>query len=512
MARFRRIAAVAGVAVIAGAMGGMPARADSPEVFSGSAAGTALDLAVLGKQATLGASSAKADSTGKAEAKGAGVLTSTNELVDSTLALNSTEKVATASGGSSDVKPKSCGTEVKTVAPLPEAVTLGLACSAASATSGAAPSATGEGSVADAGVDATAVVKAVTDMIETVEEKTGTDVPADITEIGGTVAGLLQPVCDAVQDNAGKDVACAAQTTVEDLIDSVLTTKTLEIGAGSTTSSVKTTDAAVISSATASGAVVKILPLPQVDGLPSSKPVVTITVGEANASATYDRGAGKASGDADPAVVRVSFNSVLTDALEAELGDDLDALLPDGVSLTNIVITPNTLLGLQDAIDDAIGDGVAGVVEPCEDGRAICILKGTPLESRIYLATSSVKTNPDGSVVATADAVRMDLATGVKFDEVINTVNATAGTDLRSPGVRLALAGVQAGVGGSPAQVTPTTQPPANPTPTPTPELSRTLPPAELPRTGGTPWIPLVGATVLSLAVLGRRVAAKATR
>lgn len=483
---------------------GAPARADSPEVFQGSAAGTALDLAILGKQVTLGASAAKADSTGKAEAKGAGILTSTNATVDGALGLKSTEKVATAANGSTDEKAKTCGRSISIEGI--DALSVGLACSAAKAVSGTAPSATGEGSVAEAGVDASSVIQTLITRVESVAGPLPENVKDGVMEIGGTVAGLLDPVCAATQSTS--DVVCAAQTTVEDLVTSVLKTKTLEVGVGTTTSSVDTTAGSVTSKASASGAVIKLLPLPQVNGLPSTKPVVTITVGEANASATYDRAKGGATGTADPAIVRISFNTALTDALEDELGQKLDDLLPEGVSLTNIVIKPSTLLDVQ----ETLGNGVPTVIEPCEDGKAVCILKGTPLESKIWLASSSVKTNPDGSVVATADAVRMELATGVAFDNLLNTVNGAnstiAGLGLKGPGVRLALAGVEAGVGGKPAEVTP----PTTVAPSPTPEQSRTLPPAELPRTGGTPWIPMIGATALALAVIARRAAAKATR
>src|SRR5687768_3594661 len=167
MARIRRLAAVVGVAALAGSLVGGPARASSPEVFQGSAAGTALDLAILGKQVTLGASAAKADSTGKAEAKGAGVLTSTVDKVDTTLGLNNTEKVATASAGSTDVKPKTCGKPIALSGI--DALSVGLACSAASATSSPAPSAKGEGSVAEAGIDASTVIDQLIDVVKTVE-------------------------------------------------------------------------------------------------------------------------------------------------------------------------------------------------------------------------------------------------------------------------------------------------------------------------------------------------------
>ncbi|MDQ3758192.1 MAG: hypothetical protein M3394_10130, partial [Actinomycetota bacterium] len=366
MVKIRRLAAIVGAAALAGAVVGGPARADSPEVFQGSAAGTALDLSILGKQVTLGSSSAKADSTGSAQSKGAGVLTTTDKAVDDALTLKSTEKVATASGSTvtTDDKAKSCGT----TGPVEiEALTLGLACSSATATSGPSPSATGAGSVAEAGVDATTVINTIIETIETVEDTSDQDLSAvkdGITQIGGTVAGLLDPVCEAAQgqptaqEHGADDLACAATTTVQDLVTSVLKTKTLEVGVGATTSSVDTTDSSVTAKANASGAVVKLLPLPQVNGVPSTQPVVTITVGEANASATYDRGKGSATGKADPAIVRISFNTVLTDAL----ADNLDDSLPAGLSLSNIVLTPKTLLD----IEAELGDGVEGVIEPCE--------------------------------------------------------------------------------------------------------------------------------------------------
>src|SRR5687767_14794241 len=185
MARIRRLAAVVGAAALAGAIVGAPARADSPEVFQGSAAGTALDLAILGKQVTLGASGAKADSTGNAEARGAGILTSTDATVDGALGLQSTEKVATAANGSTDEKAKTCGRSISLEGL--DALSIGLACSAAKAVSGTAPSATGEGSVAEAGVDASSVIQHLVTTVEGVAGPLPEDVKDGVMEIGGTV-------------------------------------------------------------------------------------------------------------------------------------------------------------------------------------------------------------------------------------------------------------------------------------------------------------------------------------
>ncbi|HVF75327.1 MAG TPA: hypothetical protein VM938_09780 [Acidimicrobiales bacterium] len=454
MARIRRIAAVLGVAALAGAVATGPAQADSPEVFSGSAAGSALDLSVLGKQATFGVSAAQANSTGAAKARGIGQATTTVAAIDSVVGTYGSDKTATATAGTSETKAKSCQ-PADLAEELPDFINVGLVCSAAAASGkDGAPSASAEGSVAEASLDAELVVQ---------------QLPVDTGVIGGTLAGVLDPVCATLA------TACPATTTVKDLVESVLKTQTLDIALGKSTSSVTTAAGTVTSNATAAGAVIKILPLPQVDGLPATEPVVTITIGEATATAVYDRTTGKATPTVDPALVRIEFNTTLTDSLD----------------LTEIVLKPTDLLKLNDIIGSLPAQSKP-VVNVCDDGRAVCILENTPLESRIYLATGSAKVNEDGSATAVADAVRVDLLMGLT--ELL-------GGESDSPGVRLALAHAEAGVGGKPAQVDEVPE-----------ELPRGDAPVELPRTGGLPMVPFLGAGLLSLAVVLRRATAKATR
>lgn len=102
-------------------------------------------------------------------------------------------------------------------------------------------------------------------------------------------------------------------------------------------------------------------------------------------------------------------------------------------------------------------------------GISETILAGTPLESTITVAAGRTVTNADGTVSAIADGVRLQLLKGV------------------SGGIDLALAHAEAGVGGTVAVATPI------------------VTNVELPRTGGTPWIPVAGLGVLGLAVLVRR-------
>lgn len=101
-------------------------------------------------------------------------------------------------------------------------------------------------------------------------------------------------------------------------------------------------------------------------------------------------------------------------------------------------------------------------------GVSQTILAGTPLESDIIVAAGRTVTNADGTKSAIADGVRLNLLKGL------------------SGGIELALAHAEAGAGGTLAG------------PAPAPNV-------ELPRTGGTPWMPLVGAGVLAAAVLVRR-------
>lgn len=472
MARIRRLAALVGAVALSGAFVTGPARADSPEVYSGSAAGTALDLALLGNQASFGVSAAKANSSGVARAQGAGWLSTTVDALDDVVGAYQSNRVADAATANPDVKARECvAPDLPDAITIPDFVNLGLVCGSAEASNqNGVQNAKAEGSIAELAVNAeTQVPDAVSDL-----------------NIGETLAGLLQPICDNLK--AVSNVGCDAQTTVEDLVTSVLETKTLDVKIGTSNSSVTTTAGAVTAHGDAAGAVIKILPLPQVNGLASSEPVVTITVGSAKATATYDRSTGKATPEADPAIVRIKFNTVLTDSLE----------------VPEIVIAPQTLVEVGDLINKTLADVsptlATTLITVCEDGAAVCILNGTPLASKIWFAGKSVKTNEDGSVSARATAVRAELLTNLP--EL--TSNMVTG-----PGVVLGLAQAEAHVGGKPAEVT-IQKDPGNPEPPL--ELPRGDVPLELPRTGGFPMLPMAGAGMLSLAVLLRRAVAKATR
>jgi hypothetical protein len=404
MRTIRRLAAAAGAITMAGASVTSPASAQTatPESYMGSAAGTALDLTVLSlPKITLGVSTAKATSLLTAVGEGAGSLGLTGATVRA-------EVVNTGS----ITQPNTCAVPLGVAGLL----NVGLACGTASAaiSNNNSPTASGEGSVAAIDVSGQNLLNSVAPITDTVS---------------GTVGTALTTVCGVLA------LTCPITGTVGDVLDSVLETKTLELAAGKSTSSVVTEAGKVTASAVSTGAEIKLLPVPELAGVVSTEPLVTIIVGQAKATAVYDRATGTSTPTVDPALVRVRLNSLLA----TTLGLPAEISIPIGTSL----IVPGTA--------------------------------GTPLETEIVAAAGRTVTNADGTVTAFADAVKVHALKGI------------------SGGILLSLASAEAGVGGKVAVAAP----PA--------------PAAELPRTGGTPWIPLAGMSVLGLAVLVRRLSVRAS-
>jgi hypothetical protein len=431
MQRIRRLAAIAGVTALAAAFVAGPANADTAEVYVGSAAARGFHVSVVSPvdgsvaAATLGAASASVDSTIKASSQGAGQITP---------ALPATVRSATATKGSPAVgSDKACALaeDLGAVEQLKGIIDLGLACGDATATTANdLPVATAEGSVVGLTVDGQTALTKLTDAL-----------PVDI---GDTLSGVLGTVCDTLKE------ACPATTTVQDLVTSILKTRTLDVSVGKSTSSAVTDAAKITSTASASGATVKILPLPQVNGLPSTEPLATIEISSAKATAVYDRAAGKTlTPTFDPAIARVKFNTVLTQTL----------------GLNEFVVP----VGAQ------------------------TILKGMPFESDIIVGAGQVVHNNDGTDGAVADGVKLHL-----FKPL-----GESSPGALDGGITIELAHAEAGVAG---------QAPTHTTVT-VPDLPRggDVPVAkELPRTGGTPWIPFAGVGVLAIAVLFRRASLRA--
>ena len=178
------------------------------------------------------------------------------------------------------------------------------------------------------------------------------------------------------------------------------------------------------------------------NALPNSAPLAEIQIGSSSSQVVYNRRTGVATPTVDPALVRVIVNPL-----------------------------PTTGLGQQTL-----------TVAP---GQSLTILQGTPLESTITVADGSSSKNADGSVTATASAVEVHLLKGIGA----SSATATDG------GLDLALAKTSATGGGTPAVAAVV---PSNPA-TPARQVA-------LPFTGSSPVLPLVGAGLLSVALVGRRI------
>jgi len=283
----------------------------------------------------------------------------------------------------------------------------------------------------------------------------------------------LQPVTDTLLGtlasiNAALPVNLQPTDTLSSLLTALGNTQTLAVKLGDSTSETTTSGSVVTSVAKAEAGDIQILPLGATVNGTQLKPVVEIQIGSASATAVYDRATGKSTPAFDPAIATIRINTPTTDAAGALIGQDLSEIkiAPD--------LTPTQVVA------------VAGTTfaQPCADAaNEYCLLPGTPFETRIAVASGRTVTNADGSVGAIADAV--------KIHALVNIGTLVPPLD---GGIKLELSHAEAGVGGAPAV-----------TQVAVPDVPR-----ELPRTGGTPWIPLAGAAGLVAVLFGRRLFVRA--
>jgi hypothetical protein len=360
---------VAASALIAG-----PAGASTPEVFAGSATGTALNLSLAGTQLTGGVSLANAKSPLQASSEGVGVLTPglTQDLKTSVNGTNQTQNKALGCAASLPALP----------GPL-AALTLKLACSSSSSTtSGNNPSSDSTGQVALAGLSNV-----------------------------GAVPGLPQALD---QVGSGADQIPTIGPVIKSIVNSISGGQVLDAPLGPSHSSVTTSAGTVVSKATAQGATINLFNVAPVSDdsttgtaspkTPTLKPLLSLTLGSATATATYDRHTGKSSGTFDPALLTLTQNTGLP-----------------GVPVTTSIVPGQTVS-----------------IPPT--GTAVLTIK---------VGDGSSKTNPDGSVTSVADGVSVAVLPG----------QAPGGADV----LDLDLAHAQASAGGAPATVTPAPHPPTLP-------------------------------------------------
>ncbi|MGH9149734.1 MAG: hypothetical protein ACRD0F_05275 [Acidimicrobiales bacterium] len=363
-----------------------PASADTPEAYQGSALGRALNLNLLGNQLTLGQATATVDSLLNAVAEGIGQLLP--------LAPNTVSRSEVAGGGS-QTKPEQCFQ----LAPLGNLLSVKLACSSSSVqVVNNNPVASATGSVASVDLDLSTLLGALNldqllGLVNTVLNQVAalpvdqllSNVTASLPIVNTLLAGLAPTLASTL--NTVGDLTTALTQTVTTITNAVLTTKTLSIALGHSKSTVTAANGTVTSVADAPAGRIDVLPL----GFLGLKPIVSVVLGQAKATATYNRANGETSAQFDPAIATVEVNLPLT----------------------------------------------GSITIPIRLGAPITILAGTPLESTISLGAGQTVRNADGSLGAIADGVVLHLLKGI------------------NGGIRLELGHAEAGVIGSLARIVP---------------------------------------------------------
>jgi hypothetical protein len=366
---------VFGTVAAASALMSGPVGASTPEVFAGSASGQALSLSIAGTKLTGGLSQANVKSPLSTNAEGIGVFTPglTQDFKTSASAPNQTDNKGYACAGALPTLPGPLG-----------ALELKAACSSSSSSDTASnPVANSSGLVAFAGL-------------------------SNLNSIPGLASGLTQ-ACPTDQKGGLFQIPTVGAILCQAL-------KSLSVGQavnapiGASHSSVTTDGGKVVSTATADGATINLLSaapqlnttqIPQV-----TKPLVSLTLGSATATATYDRQTGKATGTFDPALLTVTLN------------------IP-GMAPQTTKIVPGQSVDLPPAGS------------------------GAPVLLSIKVGDGKTTTNPDGSVSSVADGVSVALLPG----------SAPGGADV----LDLQLAHADASAGGALATVTAATHPPTLP-------------------------------------------------
>jgi hypothetical protein len=256
---------------------------------------------------------------------------------------------------------------------------------------------------------------------------------------------VLNPLVEALTGNPIGDTADQAVSTVQDVLNDTLTLKsTARIVVAPALAEVTSDTEKVVAAAHSQGVRIELLPVDEAGATNGLLPD-DLVPGEPLVTITI----GEAKADC-----------TFWRAGTPKGGTDGKKECPDGqASLVEIEFGST-------ALTDALGLSAEPIT--VDQGTEQCILVDTPLETCVSVATAGV--DADGNPYANATSV--NLFKGV------------------NGGVNLAVGSVTSGSAGSPAAAAL----PAVSTP-------------DLPRTGGNPALPVMGAGLLALAVLGRRIA-----
>lgn len=369
MTRVRRFGSMAVAVLILSAASAIPAGAQSsqtvttvtaPEIYVAEALAKALDLRVLGTDLTVGATTARVDSSPSATAQGAGVA----------LLAGTTAKAAVSGSQGVDDPPAAC------VLNLPLGVlNVATACGDAKALVGAAgPSASANGGVASIDLNL-ALLDSLLDQLLTLVGQTINAATAPLLAILGN---LLNPLLGALN--------LQPTSLVDELIAGLKrATGVLRITVGTSTSDTVTTTEAVTAAATAHGGRIDVLPGLTLGGAP----LLSIIIGSAQASVAVTRPAPGASATRatavpkfDPAIVTVRLGLPLLGGniteIPVRLGQPLRLL--EGTPLASTIS-----LGAGEA-----KVGADGIATATADGVSLSLLEGLGGGVQLRLAHAKV--------------------------------------------------------------------------------------------------------------------------
>ncbi len=344
------------------------------ESFIATAAARGLNLNVLGTHVTIGQSSAVINSLPSAKASGAGVA-----LVSGTVSNSEASQP-----NQSQAPPKACVLNL----PVANLIAVQLACGESRAsTSADGPQAFASGSVA--GVDL-AGLNLLDPVVQLLQQLLNALLPV-VDQTVGTVTGANPVLGNIITPLAGNlglgqtSTVAPVSGLVNQLLDGVKrATKLVAIKVGNSTAQTTTGPGSVTAIANAAGAQVDVLPGLTLGGAP----LLSIIVGQAKSTSTFDRGTARSTPGFDAAVARVRLGLPLL--------------------------------------------GGAGLDIPIQLNTPLTLLAGTPLETTISLGAGRTVTDSDtGSVAAYADGVSIQALKGIG-----------------NGGIGLELAHAETGVGG----------------------------------------------------------------
>ncbi|HUQ64263.1 MAG TPA: hypothetical protein VM121_10960 [Acidimicrobiales bacterium] len=336
----RRLVALVMTTLVVGAFLTIPANADTPERFAGTATARALNISLLGNNITIGSTNALGNSTPLAQANGAGVL-----LVPGTVS------TAVASGPNVvDAPPEACLLDL----PLLNLLEVALACSESRAdTTGGVPNANSTAGIAALDLGALTLLQPILDQLTPLVDQT---VGSVVNTLDALLGSLLTPLLgnlDLSLDSLVGDLLAGLQRA----------TGLLSVRVGPSQSAVSTNAGAVTAQSEAQGAVIDVLP-----GLAlSGAPLLSIVVGAAKTVSTYDRGTGTSTPSFNPAIVSVTLGLPI-------LGEITEIPVGLGAPLTLLAGTP-----LESTISLGAGRTVSnpdGTVGAVADGVSLQLLKG----------------------------------------------------------------------------------------------------------------------------------------